>query len=355
MATLYVASTETFVGKSAVCAVLLDHFRAEGHTIGYMKPVSVAAVQTEQGALDQDAQLMRELFDLQEPMEQIAPVLATTRVVESVLRGDQPDFRAKLQAAYQAVSANKALVVLEGANTWAEGALMDLSADQVSDLLHTPVLLISRFRSINTVDHIAAVHRYLGDRLMGVVLNQVLQSQLELVQSRVAPFLENSGVPVLGVIPYDAQTEAPTVQDVVDHLDATLIVEGDRRRLVENLSVGAMSADAALSFFRRKPNKAVITGGDRADLQIAALETSTACLILTGNLRPAATVLDRAEQRNVPILMTPDDTLGTIQRLESLMGGLRFEGTKRERFQQLAANHIEWSRLTQLLKLERAR
>ena len=36
--------------------------------------------------------------------------------------------------------------------------------------------------------------------------------------------------------------------------------------------VGAMSVESALSYFRRKPNKAVITGGDRADIQLAALE-----------------------------------------------------------------------------------
>jgi uncharacterized protein len=352
MAIVYVASTETFVGKSAICAVLLDHYRSAGRSVGYMKPVSVAVTQTEQGALDRDAQLMRELFDLQEPMEQIAPVLATTRVVESVLKGDKPDFAARLREAHTAVSAGKQVVVLEGANTWAEGALMDLSADQVSDLLNAPVLMISRYRSINAVDIITAVHRYLGDRLLGVILNQVYQSQIDYVNSVVAPFLEQQNIPVVGVIPHDVQTESPTVQDVADHIGAQVIGEGDRQRLVEALSVGAMSAENALSYFRRKANKAVITGGDRADLQIAALETSTSCLILAGNLRPANTVLDRAAQRNVPILLTSDDTLTTVQRLEGLMGHLHFAGTKRDRFQALAADRIDWQRLNKLLQLE---
>lgn len=351
MATLYVASTETFVGKSAICAVLLEQFRTQGRAVGYMKPVSVAVAQTEQGALDQDAQLMRELFALQEPPDQIAPVLATTRVIESMLQGEKPDFRGRLQAAYSTVAQGKDVVVLEGTNTWAEGALMDLSADQVSDLLKAPVLLITRFRSITAVDMIASVHRYLGDRLLGVVLNQVFQSQLDRVQSAVVPFLEQSGVPVIGVIPHDPQTEAPTVQDVANQLEAQVISQGDQERLVENLSVGAMSAESALSFFRRKPNKAVITGGDRADLQFAALETSTACLILTGNMRPATTVLNQAAQRNVPILLTPDDTLTTVQRLEALMGHLRFGNTKRERFHKLAAAQIDWQRLNGLLGL----
>jgi BioD-like phosphotransacetylase family protein len=351
MATLYVASTETFVGKSAICAVLLDHFRSEGRTVGYMKPVSVAVAQTEQGAIDQDAQLMREMFDLQDAPDQMAPVLATTRTVEGVLRGEKPDFSGQLKQAYQTISQGKEVVVLEGANTWAEGALMDLSADQVSDLLNVPVLMVSRYRNANAVDIIAAVHRHLGDRLVGVVLNQVFQSQLDYVRSTVAPFLEKSNVPVLGVIPHDPQIEAASVQDVIEHIDAQVVNDGDRTRLVENLSIGAMSAEAALSYFRRKPNKAVITGGDRADIQIAALETSTSCIILTGNLRPPATVMSRAAERNVPLLMTAGDTLSTVQRLEALMGHLRFGGAKRERFHSLANEHIDWARLTQLLQL----
>ena len=47
MATLYVASTETFVGKSAVCLGLLDRARRDGFTAGYMKPVSVALTRDE--------------------------------------------------------------------------------------------------------------------------------------------------------------------------------------------------------------------------------------------------------------------------------------------------------------------
>lgn len=351
MATLYVASTETFVGKSAMCAVLLEHYKASGRTTGYMKPVSVSAAQTERGAVDLDARLMHDMFQLQEPIEQLAPVLVTTSLIEQALSGETPDYAQQIRQAYESVARGKDVMILEGANTWAEGALLNLSADQVSDLLDAPVLLINRFRTIAAVDIIMAVQRYLGDRLLGVVLNQVFASQVDHVQKSVTPFLEQHGVPVLGLIPHDAQIEAPSVQDVIEHIGATVIGDGNRERLVEHLSVGAMSADAALSFFRRKPNKAVVTGGDRADLQIAALETSTACIILTGNMRPAATVLSRAAERKVPLLLTSDDTLTTVQRLESLMGHLRFGSARSDHFVQLASQHLDWARLDQLLGL----
>ena len=45
-----------------------------------------------------------------------------------------------------------------------------------------------------------------------------------------------------------------------------------------------------------------------ADIQLAALETSTSCLILTGNIYPSPSVLNRAEELCVPVLLTKLDT-----------------------------------------------
>src|SRR2546423_11189413 len=82
MATLYVASTETFVGKSAACIGLLDRARQDGFRISYMKPVSVSAMHTEDAVLDEDAAFIRQHFSLAESLDRIAPVLVTQGVVE---------------------------------------------------------------------------------------------------------------------------------------------------------------------------------------------------------------------------------------------------------------------------------
>ncbi len=355
MASLYVAATEPFVGKSAVCAALMEYFRQDGYRTGYMKPVSVFPTLVEGGAKDEDAQLMRSLFNLSEPMEQLAPVLVTTRVVEGVLLGTRTDFPAQIQEAYQVIKRDKDVVVLEGANTWAEGSLLDLSADQVSHLLEAPIVLVTRHSASFAADIVLGCKHFLGDRLLGVVLNHVPHEQVAYVKANVVPFLEGRGIPVVGVLPNDPRLAAITVRDLGEHLGAQFI-DGDQNRLVENLSVGAMGADTALRFFRRKPNKAVITGGDRVDLQIAALETSTSCLVLTGNVRPSATVLARAEEQNVTILLASEDTLGTVQRAESLLDHMRFGGFEQHaRFGQLAAEHLDFARLVELLKLAPAK
>lgn len=347
MATLYVASTETFVGKSAACVGLLDRARRDGFTATYMKPVSVSATHTEDAVLDEDAAFISKHFNLAEPLDRIAPVLVTQSVIERIMRGQGPDFTRRLREAYVAISRDKDFVVLEGANHWAEGSLVDLSADQVSDMLQAPVLLITRYRTMLGLDAILAVQRYLGDRLLGVLINQIEEPQLDYVQSRTVPFLEKRGIPVFATIVQDPQLSGVTVADLLEHLGGQLIGRQDwLNKLVEHLTIGAMGAETALSHFRRRANKAVFTGGDRGDLQLVALETSTSVLVLTGNIRPSPAVIDRAEEQEVPIILVPDDTLTTVERAEGIFGRIRFkQDAKIERFTSLLDERFDFSRL----------
>lgn len=170
---------------------------------------------------------------------------------------------------------------------------------------------------------------------------------MDFVQSRVVPFLQSRGVPVFGVLPQDQTLAGVTVADLQEHLGGQMI--GNRalgEKLVASLMIGAMGAEAGLSFFRRRANKAVITGGDRTDLQMAALETSTSALILTGNFRPSPQVIDRAEEREVPIILVPDDTLTTVERAEGIFGNIRFhQQAKLDRVITLMDERVDWKAL----------
>jgi BioD-like phosphotransacetylase family protein len=116
--------------------------------------------------------------------------------------------------------------------------------------------------------------------------------------------------------------------------------------------VGAMSVESALAYFRRKPNKAVITGGDRPDIQLAALETSTKCLILTGNLQPNPIIVRRAEDVGVPMVLVRQDTLTTVEKIERFFGKTRFHQEKKvERFEEMLADRFDFARLYQALGL----
>jgi BioD-like phosphotransacetylase family protein len=81
-----------------------------------------------------------------------------------------------------------------------------------------------------------------------------------------------------------------------------------------------MSPEAALRWFRRAVNAAIVTGGDRTDLIMQALETKPSAIILTGNLYPSMGVLIKAKETGTPILLVPYDTFTTIEKLKEMQG-----------------------------------
>lgn len=356
METVLVISAETFSGKSAICMSLGQCMRRHGYRIGYMKPLSLRMRRAEQDAHDEDAAFFKRIFELQEPLEQISPLILTSRLLEQMLQGErQPDYVQRLQKAFAAISQNKDVMLLEGPNDWSEGTVIGLPALKVADLFDARVVLLSRFESILEVDNILAVREAMGDRgLAGVILNMVPRARMEVVRRLVQPYLEKQGIPVLAVLQQDPLLCAVSVNELAEHLNAEILCCQDHGQdLVETMMVGAMSVDSALSYFRRQANKAVITGGDRVDIQLAALETSTTCLILTGDMRPNPLIVTRAEEQGVPILLVTCDTMSTVRQAEELVGRARFRQTSKiERLESLLETHFDFERFYKAVGLE---
>jgi len=89
---------------------------------------------------------------------------------------------------------------------------------------------------------------------------------------------------------------------------------------VENLMVGAMCVGPAPAYFGTRANKAVITRGDRADILLGALTTSTKCVVATGGHKPIPSVMQMAEEKRVPVIAVEKDTPAVLADIESGLG-----------------------------------
>jgi BioD-like phosphotransacetylase family protein len=354
MATLYITSTETFSGKSALCVGLARRLQRDGYRIGYMKPVSTGT-RLGTGPVDEDAEFFKHTFGLPDSLEDMVPVNITSRTLEAILRGEETiDFAARLQSAYERVAHGRDVVVLEGGSNLREGYLIGLPTPQVGDLLAARELVVVKYNDdLQMLDDALTARVRLGESLIGAVLNAIPRQQMPFVQEAVKPALEARGVPILAVLPQERLLLSVSVRDLAEFLSGKILCCADKAdELVEHLMVGAMSVDSALTYFRRKPNKAVITGGDRPDIQLAALETSTKCLILTGNLSPSPIILGRAEEVGVPMILVRQDTLSAVEVIERFFGKTRFHLEKKiERFEELLGDRFDFARLYDALGL----
>lgn len=355
MATLYITSTETFSGKSALCVGLAKRFEHDGRRIGYMKPVSTG-VRLAAGQVDEDAEFFKETFSLPDSLDDMVPVRIDPRTVEAILKGeDKTDFVVKLKSAYDRVAQERDVVILEGGCNLREGYLIGLPTAQVADLLDARELVVVKYdEDMQVLDDALSARVRLGESLIGVVLNAIPRQRMPFVQEIVKPSLEERGVPILAVLPQERLLLSISVGELAEFLSGKILCCSDKvDELVEHLMVGAMSVDSALTYFRRKPNKAVITGGDRPDIQLAALETSTKCLILTGNLSPSPIILGRAEEVGVPMILVRQDTLSAVEVIERFFGKTRFHLQKKvRRFSEMLEDRFDFDQLYAGLALE---
>jgi hypothetical protein len=284
-------------------------------------------------------------------------VVLTTGFLRAHMSGEtERDLMPQVRAAFEAACVGQDVLLLEGGGSLREGYVVGLPTPSVAANCGGDVLALVKYRDeVRVLDDALAAHTRLGEMLCGIIINRVPPDAMTFVFEVAVPYLERQGIPVFGVLPEVRGLEALMVAELVAVLEAQVLTEHySPGAIVETLTVGAMTSEAALSRFRKQTNKAVITSGDRADIQLAALETSTTCLILTCNLRPSPLIIKQAEEFNVAVLLVRTNTLETVEVIERIFGKTRLgQVAKLQQFEALLAEHIDLDRLYQVLDLER--
>jgi BioD-like phosphotransacetylase family protein len=352
---IYITSLERYSGKTAICLALGKRLKADGFRVGYLKPLSLQPWMVAGKIADEDASFVKEILELDVNPWDLSPVVITPEfLVKHLANGSDENLMEQVKNAVQKTSQNKDVLLLEGGASLREGYAVNLPTPEVAKELSSNVLVTVKYRSdIRVLDDTLSAKTRLGDLLGGVVINRVPREAGDFIRNLAIPYLERRGIPVFGAIPEERSLAALTVTELIEVLDAEVLTRNcDLEAMVETLTVGAMTADVALHRFREYSNKAVITGGDRTDIQLAALETSTTCLILTGNLQPSQLIIKQAEDFGVSVLLVRDNTMETVEAIEQVFGKTRLgQPDKLAEFEALFSESMDFERLYQRLGL----
>ena len=194
-------------------------------------------------------------------------------------------------------------------------------------------------------------HQLFGDQLLGIVINSVTRYKEKHVQSLLIPKLQQAGIPILGWIPENRTLLGISVKEIATHLEGQFLNnEEDADKLVEHFLIGALVLDSGITYFERLHNKAVVVRGNRPDVQMAALRTPTACIVLTGGDEPIQYIQHEAEEESVPLIKTAYSTLEVTSKLDDLMTSVKFNHPKKlEQIQSLVSQHLDMAKLTKSL------
>jgi len=347
-ATIYIGAISRFTGRHFVTIGLAKNLQERGIKVGYFKPYSINTIRKSGKLIDEDASFFKQLLGLQEHIQAICPLSVSESQIWQTRKLNISDRTRLILSSLNRINKGKDVILIGQVLGVCSGCCAGISERKFIKQSRANVIVVAKTdEPLETVDKLLCLQSCLEGRLVGVIFNKVPLQHINHMANRLKTFLEKYGIHVYGFVPHDPMLGSVQVSDIIETLRGHVIIGTERlNQYVERFMIGAMSVANALKYFRRYPNKAVITGGDRADIQLAALETSTRCLILTGNLEPCAPVIAKADEVGVPIIVVPFDTATTIEKCEALIDrqSLR-SNAKLDRVTELFEKYVDINRL----------
>ncbi|CCE74813.1 phosphate acetyltransferase [Clavibacter nebraskensis] len=368
---IYITSAEGHSGKSTVALGVLDTLTHQIQRVGVFRPIARSIVERDyvlEALLSHDGVELDydECVGVTYDDVHADPEAALSRIVER----------------YKAVEAKCDAVVIVGSDYTDVGSPTELSFNaRIAANLGAPVLLVltgrrtdeTGGRSPDEMRQIAdlaipeLVTAHAG--LLGVVVNRADPEQLDAITAAIpaavpASFQAKAPHVPVWAIPEDAFLVAPTVAELLDAVDGTL-VKGDAALLSREalgVVVSAMSMENVLA--RLTEGAIVVIPGDRSEVLLGVLtahasETfpTVAGIVLNGGfaLSPTIERLVSGLDETLPIISTELGTYETAKRITQTRGRLSPESS-RKMDTALAAfeQHVDTSRLLELLDVSRS-
>ncbi|MCS7231719.1 MAG: phosphotransacetylase family protein [Elusimicrobiota bacterium] len=351
MKKIYIISMNNYAGKTVVGIGLINILIEKGYKVGYIKPIGTIPQVIGSCVYDASALLVKKIFSLEEKDEIISPFVATYDVIQSVIReGTTIEIKKKILNAIESIN-NKDFLIMSAAGDFFTGAIFGLNLVDFIKEIDAKVLLVESFANELIVDNIIGVYNILKDNIVGCVINRIPKNVLKYVEKDLKSFLEKKGIKVFGCFEKDEILGALTVRDLVSILDGKVLCCEDKLdEIVEHYSIGAMDVSNAFKYFKRINNKAVITGSHRTDIQLAALETSTKVIILTGGTGVNDVVLAKAISCGVPLVSVEYDTFSVVDKIELVVGKVRIkEGEKIDKIKKMFKEKFDLERFLEAL------
>lgn len=341
MNSLVIASLRAGTGKTAFIVGLAETLQQK---TGYMKPFGDRLLYSKKRLWDYDAALMTGIYNMSETPDEMSIGFDHSKLR---FMYNRQSIEEKIVALAQNMSSKKELLIVEAAMSISCGASVHLDPLSVAGYLKAPVVFVVGGDDDTVLDDIVFLcnHVDLKDtNIKGILINKVHNPE-EFKQTYL-PEIKELGIDVLGIVPYHSQLCTFTLRLLADKLFAKVLTAKENLgRPVKDIFIGAMSGNVAMQKpFFKKEQKLIITGGDRTDMILAAIETKAAGVILTNNILPPSNIISKAEKSQTPLLVVSPDTYQIARQIDRMEPLLTKDDTdKIALLKQLISRHVDIS------------
>jgi BioD-like phosphotransacetylase family protein len=344
----YLCSLKERAGKSFLSIGFIQKLQKEGKKFAYFKPIGCP-----KGAFslksDKDIDfILRTVYKNKDPYDTVCPIsIPDTYYIDLIDADKKVEYLEKIKSTYEIITKAVDYIIIEGAPSVRKFVRVGIDDISIAKALGIKDLIyVSPESSDNCIDNIFFIKNYFEFRevnLAGVIFNNIDFEYIPRIRELQKEHIDKYNIPVIGIIERSVQLFSPRVMEVLEAIGGELVNEAATdglKNTVEMIIIGAMNAQAALKYLRQVKKAAVITGGDRADLALAALNEDVSVLILTGFIQPDVKVVNVANEKKIPIILSPSDTYTTIRNLERLKPGIQDDEI--QEVLDLMESQIDW-------------
>ncbi|MFX1298031.1 MAG: DRTGG domain-containing protein [Promethearchaeota archaeon] len=348
---IYLCSLEEGVGKTLLSIGIIKYIQNQGKKVAYFKPIGIPKAAFSNKADVDVGFIQNSVLNEVLPYDITSPVsIPDSYYIDLVDADIKEEYLNKIKASHEEISNDVDYVVIEGAPSIKKFVRVGIDDVSIAQKLGIDELILVNCESSDRcIDNLFFTKKYFDFRQMGIkgiIFNVIDHDYIARIKELEENNIQRYGIPVLGIVEKSYELYSPRVLEVLASIGGELLNEGATQGLnkrVETYIIGAMNTQAALKYLRQVKNFAFITGGDRSDLILAALNEDVSVLILTGFIQPDTSIITVATEKGVPIILSPSDTYTTMRNMERIKPGLQSDEINT--IYELVEKSLDWDKI----------
>ncbi len=327
---IYVGATSQHVGKTTSTLGLVSSFMGRGLKVGYSKPVGQKFLDIQYLRVDKDTILFSDLINFEIIPEIHSPIILGPGATEAFL--DQPDthqLHQMLHHAKTSLAETNEIIIYEGTGHPGVGSVVGVSNAKVAKILDAGVIMVVEGGVGSTIDMLnmtTALFREEEVPIIGVIINKVIPEKMEKVRHYVGKWLDNQGLPLLGLMPYEKSLAYPLIKSVSEAVRGVITYNADRiNNKVESIIAGSLldlkelkdSQDLLLITAIGSINDA-IKKIDMISTNHGIKNCPLSGIVATGEGQMDKFTIKYIEKHKLPLIRTDLDTYGAYLRVSKI-------------------------------------
>jgi dethiobiotin synthetase len=336
IAKIFVAATGQHVGKTTSTLGLVSNLQAMGYKTGYCKPLGQKHVTVDGVRADKDALLFSKFIRFSIDPDIHSPVILSQGITKKFIDSPQQfNFPDRIRKAAKVLEDEFEIVVYEGTGHPGVGSVVDLSNAKVAKMLGAGVIMVVEGGIGNTIDRLnlsLSLFREQKVPLLGVIVNKVKPEKLEQTRYFIQKKLDQTNIPLLGVVPYEQALSFPIMDTVLHAVDGKVLANNEfLNNRIEGILAGSL---VDIDEIANSENILLVASIKRLNEAIEKIETISKLkklkgsplsgIIVTGDGRHAKWY-DMGDltnpyfrEHNIPVITTKLDTYGSVVKISRI-------------------------------------